>query len=142
MTVYAQSAGCVLPEPLLALPFDRTRPAQFVFDRGQLGGAQGLLAFVISGAAEWVERGAPATEQATLAQAREVLARHLRGPLEVVRTLTEKRATFACTPGLDRPGMAPVDGVYACGDYIEGPYPATLEGAVRSGVAAAAAALG
>ena len=27
-------------------------------------------------------------------------------------------------------------GLLACGDFIEGPYPATLEGAVRSGVAA------
>jgi predicted NAD/FAD-dependent oxidoreductase len=26
----------------------------------------------------------------------------------------------------------------ACGDYIDGPYPATLEGAVRSGLQAAA----
>jgi predicted NAD/FAD-dependent oxidoreductase len=28
-------------------------------------------------------------------------------------------------------------GLLACGDYIDGPYPATLEGAVRSGLAAA-----
>jgi predicted NAD/FAD-dependent oxidoreductase len=25
-------------------------------------------------------------------------------------------------------------GLRACGDYVEGPYPATLEGAVRSGL--------
>lgn len=25
-------------------------------------------------------------------------------------------------------------GLWACGDYIDGPYPATLEGAVRSGM--------
>ena len=30
-------------------------------------------------------------------------------------------------------------GLSACGDYVEGPYPATLEGAVLSGQAAAAA---
>ena len=30
-------------------------------------------------------------------------------------------------------------GLMAAGDYIEGPYPATLEGAVRSGVHAARA---
>jgi predicted NAD/FAD-dependent oxidoreductase len=28
-------------------------------------------------------------------------------------------------------------GLWACGDYVEGPYPATLEGAVRSGLAVA-----
>jgi predicted NAD/FAD-dependent oxidoreductase len=119
---------------------DASRPAQFVFDRGQLGGAAGLLAFVISGAAAWAERGIPATEAATLAQARAELGRHLRGPLEIVRTIVEKRATFACTPALVRPPLAVAPGMFACGDYVDGPYPATLEGAVRSGVAAAHAA--
>jgi squalene-associated FAD-dependent desaturase len=140
ITVYARSVGCSLPETLLALPSDANRPAQFVFDRGRLGGEAGLLGFVISGASAWVERGAAATEQATLAQAREALGRHLRGPLEVVRTVTEKRATFLCTPQLVRPGMTPCPDLLVCGDYINGPYPATLEGAVRSGVAAARAA--
>ena len=57
--------------------------------------------------------------------------------LKPVQTVVEKRATFACTPGLQRP-MAPIaDGLLACGDYIAGPYPATLEGAVRSGLEAA-----
>jgi predicted NAD/FAD-dependent oxidoreductase len=32
--------------------------------------------------------------------------------------------------------------VWACGDYIDGPYPATLEGAVQSGFAAVAALSG
>jgi hypothetical protein len=49
----------------------------------------------------------------------------------------EKRATFACTPGLQRPALAIAPGLWACGDYVEGPYPATLEGAVRSAIAVA-----
>jgi predicted NAD/FAD-dependent oxidoreductase len=141
VTVYARSAGCTLPEPLIALHPDEAQPAQFVFDRGRLGGESGLLAFVISGAASWVERGIAATEAATLAQAHAELARFLRAPLVVVRTIVEKRATFACTPGLVRPPMTIVPGLLASGDYLDGPYPATLEGAVRSGVAAARAAL-
>ena len=103
----------------------------------------GLLAFVISGAARWVERGIAATEAATLAQAqRGAGAASSRAPLEIVRTIVEKRATFACTPGLVRPPMDVAPGLFACGDYLAGPYPATLEGAVRSGVAAARAATG
>jgi hydroxysqualene dehydroxylase len=140
VTVYARSKGCSLPQALLALPSDDQRPAQFVFDRGRLGGESGLLAFVISGASAWVERGMAATEEATLAQARLALSRHLGGRLQVVRSVTEKRATFACTPGLARPAMAAAPGLLVCGDYIDGPYPATLEGAVRSGIAAARAA--
>jgi len=138
-TVYAKSAGCVLPEPLIALHSDADRPAQFVFDLGQLGREPGLLAFVISGASAWVERGTPATEAATLAQANEQLAGQLPAPIQLVGTLVEKRATFACVPKLARPPMAVAPGLVACGDYVEGPFPATIEGAVRSGVAAARA---
>ena len=137
VTVYAQSVGTRLPEPMLLLPADKSRPAQFVFDRGQLGGPAGLLAFVISGADAWVARGLASAEAATLAQAREELAAHLAGPLEALRTIVEKRATFRCTPRLDRPPASVAPGLAVAGDYVDGPYPATLEGAVRSGIAAA-----
>ena len=53
--------------------------------------------------------------------------------------VTERRATFACTPGLQRPLARIAPGLLAAGDYIEGPYPATLEGSVRSGLHAAQA---
>ena len=56
-----------------------------------------------------------------------------------VQTVVERRATFACTAGLRRPGMALAPGLWACGDYVDGPYPATLEGAVRSALAVAQA---
>jgi predicted NAD/FAD-dependent oxidoreductase len=39
-------------------------------------------------------------------------------------------------PALERPAVQVCDGVVACGDYVAGPYPATLEAAVRSGFAA------
>lgn len=115
---------------MLALRANATEPAQFVFDRGQLGGPAGLLAFVIS---------ASVGDSATLTQ--QVLAQAARqlglNALEPVQTIVEKRATFACTPGLQRPAVVVSPGLLACGDYIAGPYPATLEGAVRSGLAAA-----
>jgi len=90
---------------------------------------------VVSGAAAWVERGADACAQAVLAQAQ----RELRwaSPPRIERVLTEKRATFACTPGLNRPPTLIAPGLVAAGDYVAGPYPATLEGAVRSGTGAA-----
>ena len=56
--------------------------------------------------------------------------------LNILGTVVEKQATFACTPGLRRPGLNLASGLWAGGDAIEGPYPATLEGAVRSGQAA------
>lgn len=60
------------------------------------------------------------------------------GPLpkpRLVRRITEKRATFACVPNMFRPAAkTPCAGLFLTGDYTDGPYPATLEGAVRSGV--------
>ena len=47
-TVYAHAPGARLPLPMLALRNTAEHPAQFVFDRGQLDGTHGLLAFVIS----------------------------------------------------------------------------------------------
>jgi hydroxysqualene dehydroxylase len=136
ITLYLRSVGTVLPQPMLALSADAQSPAQFVFDRGQLGGPEGLLAFVVSGAQSWVDRGADKLLQATLQQAQGALGMHLRSPLEQVQVLTEKRATFRCTPGLLRPAQRIAPRLYAAGDHVEGPYPATLEGAVRSAVAA------
>ena len=135
VTVYAQSPGTRLPEAMLLLKSDETKnPAQFVFDLGQLGGPEGLLAFVVSGAAPWVARGAGVTTAATLAQAQTALHSCLKAPLKVVKHLTEKRATFRCTPALARPARLIASGLFAAGDYVDGPYPASLEGAVRSGL--------
>jgi uncharacterized protein with NAD-binding domain and iron-sulfur cluster len=58
------------------------------------------------------------------------------------RIITEKRATFRCAPGLERPAVkTPIKGLFLAGDHMVSGYPATLEGAVLSGVAAAKAAV-
>ena len=137
VTIYFRTGATVLPEPMLALPSDAALPAQFVFDRGQLGGPPGLLAFVISGAQRWADAGIDATLAATRHQAEIHLAPFLRGELKPIQVVTEKRATFRCTPNLRRPWMQVARGLCAAGDHIAGPYPSTLEGAVRSGIAAA-----
>ena len=132
-TVYVQADQTRLPRPLLALRSDAAQPAQFVFDRGQLGGPAGLLAFVVSASQD----SRAALQDKVLRQARRQLAAHLGPrPPTVLQTLVEKRATFACTPGLQRPTAAIAPGLWACGDYLAGPYPATLEAAVRSGQSA------
>ena len=129
-TVYAHVPNARLAQPMLALPSTSSQPAQFVFDRGQLGGPPGLLAFVVSAS----QQGSLEIASQVMAQAAEQLGLH---GLKVLQTIVEKRATFACTPNLSRPGALIAPGLLACGDYIDGPYPATLEGAVRSGLHAA-----
>lgn len=129
-TVYVHAPAAGLRQPMLALRSNLEEPAQFLFDRARLGGPAGLLAFVVS---------ASQGDSATLTQ--QVLAQAVRQlgmtDLVAVQTIVEKRATFACTPGLLRPAATIAPGLVACGDYIDGPYPATLEGAVRSGLEAA-----
>lgn len=131
-TVYAWGAQAALRHPMLAL---RSRagpgpaaPAQFVFDRGQLGGPRGLLAFVISAS----EGDRESLQSRVLEQARGQLGL----ALQAVQTVVEKRATLACTPDLVRPPMQIAPGLQACADYVDGPYPSTLEGAVRTATAA------
>jgi squalene-associated FAD-dependent desaturase len=136
VTVYLRRPGARLAAPMVALREGPDAPAQFAFDRGQLGGADGLFAFVVSGAARWLDAGPDATLAATQRQAADVLG---PAPLEPVKVITERRATIRCVPGLVRAPMIVASGLLAAGDHVEGPYPSTLEGAVRSGMAAARA---
>jgi squalene-associated FAD-dependent desaturase len=141
ITVYLRSPGTRLAQAMTLLPNHVDAPAQFAFDLGAIdaGGARdGIFAFVVSGARAWVEHGLEACASATLDQARSAFAQHWRVPPTLLRTLAERRATFICAPGLVRPTTHIAANLTAAGDYIDGPYPATLEGAVRSGAAAMA----
>ena len=140
VTVYLRCPGGRLAAPMMALAEGPQTPAQFAFDHGAMGATPGLFAFVISGARTWVDAGLDATAAAVLHQARQAFpAGTWPTPPTVLRAVAEKRATFSCVPGLRRPPAAIAPGLAAAGDYIDGPYPATLEGAVRSGVQALAA---
>jgi squalene-associated FAD-dependent desaturase len=132
VTVYLHCPGAALAQPMLALLEGPDAPAQYAFDQGALGGHAGIFAFVVSGARDWVDRGLRTTAAAVLRQAVPLLP-----GATVLRVLAEKRATFRCTPGLDRPPAAIAPALWAAGDYVAGPYPATLEGAVRAGEHAA-----
>jgi squalene-associated FAD-dependent desaturase len=122
-----------LPFPMLGLA---DGPGQWVFDRGATHGQRGWLSVIASCPREPVA----ATDIATQ------LTRELRLPEpQAIFSVNEKRATFRCVPDLERPGnVTPLPGLFLAGDYTRGPrptddYPATLEGAVRSGIACARA---
>lgn len=110
--------------------------AQWLFDRGALCGQNGLIAAVISAQGRHLDLPTPELE-ARIHDEIAALVPHLPAAL-TIQTITEKRATFACVPGLQRPASETgLPGLWLAGDYVAGDYPATLEGAVRSGVAAA-----
>lgn len=103
-------------------------PAQFVFDRGQSHGQAGLLAFVASAAADLDEHWLDAAEAQLRATAQPGTARWRR-------RIVEKQATYSCAPDLVRPPVRTAHPrIFLAGDYTAGPFPATLESAVRSGV--------
>jgi len=137
ITAVIECPGARLAAPMVALA---QGPAQFAFDQGAIAGMPGRITLVISGAQPWVDAGREATERALQAQMTDQFpAGSWPGSPTVVAFLTERRATFRCTPGLRRPALHVAPGLVAAGDYVDGPYPATLEGAVRSGEAAAQA---
>lgn len=109
--------------------------SQWVFDRGQLCGQHGLLAVVISAHAPFQQ-----TQQALADNVHQELLGlmpHLKQPLWH-KVITEKRATFSCEVNISRPSNQTMcKDLYIAGDYTAGDYPATVEGAVRSGINAA-----
>jgi squalene-associated FAD-dependent desaturase len=123
-------AGTRLPYPMLGLHGGAT---QWVFDHGQLRDEPGLICAVISAAGPHQ------------ALSHDELAHQVDSELRAAfptlaspqwhKVIAEKRATFSCIPGLERPTQAtPLSNFFLAGDYTAGDYPATLEGAVRSGV--------
>lgn len=131
VTIYFQFEDAVrLPAPMLGLD-DAT--AQWLFDREAIAGQRGLVAAVISAEGPHLEL---AQEDLAARVHAELVARC--GPLPPLawhRVITEKRATFSCTPHLRRPpSETPLRHLYLAGDYTAGDYPATLEAAVRSGI--------
>jgi squalene-associated FAD-dependent desaturase len=109
----------------------RKGPVQWVFDRGKLCNQPGMMGVVISASGPHQALSRDELARRTHQQ----LAQAFRFPEPSwSQVIAEKRATFACTPGLQRPANATaVNGLYLAGDYTDSPYPATLEAAVRSG---------
>ena len=128
-TAYLQYA----PEQRLPFPLFNLigKHGQWVVDRGQ-----GLLACVLSGQGAWNEL---ADDDLVIALSTELQASGLTSKApHWHRVIREHRATFSCTPNLERiPGDSGHPRVRLAGDHTWPDYPATLEGAVRSGVAAA-----
>ena len=136
--------------PVMELPFAGTfgSPLQWVFDRTRLLGTKrsggeclGISLSAADAVLEWSK-----DDLAELCD--EAVARvfPLRRPARRIRfaVVKEPHATFRAGPGVTalRPATAgPADGLYLAGDWTDTGWPATMEGAVRSGEAAARAAL-
>jgi squalene-associated FAD-dependent desaturase len=110
--------------------------SQWIFDRGQLCNQNGLLAVIVSasGDHQLLSQDALAFE----------IAREINQAFPDIpkplwhKVIAEKRATFSCTPNLARPTNKTLQPrLYLAGDYTYADYPATIEGAIRSGITCA-----
>ena len=126
ITVYLQfPAKTGLPFPLLHLGGNT---GAWAVDRGH-----GLFGCAISGHGDW-----EALSDDALAAAMEAALG--LGKADWHKVVREKRATFSCRPQQPRPDHRSADPrVFLAGDHTWADYPATLEGAVRSGLRAARA---
>jgi squalene-associated FAD-dependent desaturase len=133
-TVYLQyPENVTLPSPMLGL---HQRVSQWLFDKGQIAAQHGLIAAVIS--AEGIHQEFPQDllAQKVIDELDEEFG--ITATPEWFKVIAEKRATFCCAPNLQRPAQqTALPGLLIAGDYTAGDYPATLEGAVLSGLTCA-----
>jgi zeta-carotene desaturase len=118
------------------------RPTQWLFRKDREGK---VLHAVISAADDWVALSEDEIARRVVADIQACFPLARATPVERVRAVKEKLATFAPLPGVDdlRPGVTgPGSTLVLAGDYTRTGWPATMEGAARSGYAAAAAVLG
>jgi monoamine oxidase len=119
-------------------------PVQWMFDRTAITGegAPGQH-IALSLSAARAEMGVPRGElaEAMDREVREILPGRHGASLREWAVVKDARATFAPAPGqaTRRPGArTPVEGVVLAGNWTSTGWPATMEGAVRSGLAAVA----
>jgi squalene-associated FAD-dependent desaturase len=114
---------------------------QWVFNKSKMWGLPGpgqYLDISLSGAHQYIDQPAEVLAQRFVRELERLLPRagqaHLRGSLVV----KQREATFAASPGSARhrlPAGTPVANLFLAGDWTATGWPATMESAVRSGLA-------
>lgn len=140
----------VMTEPHVVMP---GRETHWFFNKGiDAEGMQHIHA-VISAADSWMDRGGDEIEAVVLEDLAHAYPHLADAEVLQVRPVKERRATFRATPQAEsaRPRAAPspvgagggdLSGLYLAGDWVATGWPATMEGAVRSGYLAAEAISG
>jgi uncharacterized protein with NAD-binding domain and iron-sulfur cluster len=117
---------------------------QWVFNRGETAPGEWYLQVVVSAARQFRGLGHDEVERQVVAELRRLLPRLADAKLVRARVVTEHAATFSAAPGVDRwrpVQTSPIDNLFVAGDWTNTGWPATMEGAVRSGYLAAEALL-
>jgi squalene-associated FAD-dependent desaturase len=117
---------------------------QWVFNRGQSNPGEFCVQVVVSAARQFRGLGHDQVEQRIVEEMARLFPAARSTLLRRARVVTERAATFSAVPGVDRwrPAQrSPIRNLLVAGDWTATGWPATMEGAVRSGWLAAAALL-
>lgn len=118
--------------------------SHWLFYRGENKQREHLYQVVISASASTISGGHEKIQQQVLGELGVFFSGMADAKVLRCRVVTEKKATFVSTPRVDdlRPGQRTKwPNLFLAGDYTRTNWPATMEGAVRSGYLAAEALL-
>ncbi|MBA4063311.1 MAG: hypothetical protein C0501_06285 [Isosphaera sp.] len=117
---------------------------QWVFGRGEVAPGEHYVQVVVSASRGLRELGRDEVRRRVADELGRVFPAAGRAAVLRSKVVTEHAATFSAVPGVDRwrPAQAsPVPNLVLAGDWTATGWPATMEGAVRSGYLAAEAVL-
>jgi squalene-associated FAD-dependent desaturase len=113
---------------------------QWVFNRGETTPGEFYLQVVVSAARQFRGQGHDEVQRRITEELSRLFPQARLDALQRVRVVTEHAATFSAVPGVDqwRPDQSsPLENLFVAGDWTATGWPATMEGAVRSGYLAA-----
>ena len=118
-------------------------PLQWVFNRGSILGSNGgegrHISISLSGAFEYINQPKEQVQDMMVQAMARAFPAAAEARLERALVVKQDKATFRCLPGTEAlrpPAVTPVKGLYLAGEWTDTGWPSTMEGAVRSGVAA------
>jgi squalene-associated FAD-dependent desaturase len=117
---------------------------QWVFNRGATAAGEHYLQVVVSAARQFRGLGHEEVQRLVVEELRRLFPEAPMANVLRARVVTEHAATFSAVPGVDQwrpPPTTPLDNLFLAGDWTATDWPATMEGAVRSGYLAAEALL-
>src|SRR5579883_3095183 len=118
---------------------------QWAFNRGEVAPGEHYLQVVVSAARPLRGLGRDEVRRQVVAELRRLFPGVAAATVLRAKVVTEHTATFSAAPGVDRwrpPQASPVPNLVLAGDWTRTGWPATMEGAVRSGYLAAEVVLG
>jgi squalene-associated FAD-dependent desaturase len=150
---YFAAATQLAPSPITSVHLWLDRPTltlphvvlidclgQWVFDRGEVAPGEHYLQVVVSAARSLRGLGRDEIRRQVVAELGRLFPAISGAKVVRAKVVTEHTATFSAVPGVDRhrpPQASPVANLMVAGDWTATGWPATMEGAVRSGFRAA-----